>query len=144
MLTFKWIIWSKSMCQVILVIIVIPLKCYWAAMFSRSSLCTCSPFSPETGSYWTFYIVSKIEWVIWIRYGHRLTTFLLLLWILVIYQVLSVSFLCNNIPDTLFLSPPRNFWKCTGSSHIMVSVECVQWDKFKVSLKTGFLWVFWQ
>lgn len=91
-----------------------------------------------------FYIVSKIEWVIWIHYGHRLTTVLLLLWILVIYQVLSVSFLCNNIPDTLFLSPPRNFWKCTGSSHIMVSLECVQWDKFKVSLKTGFLWVFWQ
>lgn len=84
--------------------------------------------------------IVKIKQVIWIRYGHRPTTILLLFLILIIYQFLSVSYLWNNMPDTLFLPLPRHFWKCTGSSHIIVSLEFVQLDKLKVRMKTVLLW----
>lgn len=59
--------------------------------------------------------------------------------IFIIYQCLCLSFLWVNMPDTLFFSPPRHFWKCTVSSHVIVSLECVQLDQFKVSMKTVLL-----
>lgn len=59
--------------------------------------------------------------------------------IFIIYQYLCVSFLWVNMPDALFFSPPRHFWNCTVSSHVVVSLECVQLDQFKVSMKTVLL-----